>query len=56
MKWYHLPILISIGLALLAVQERVLFGSANVFLVIGAIPGLIYASSKSLEFVFNNRL
>ena len=56
MKWYHLPILVSIGLALLAVQERVLFGSANMFIVLGAIPGLIYSSSKSLEFLIGNRL
>ena len=56
MKWYHLPILVSIGLALLAVQERVLFGSADTFIVLGAIPALIYASTKTLIFVFRNRL
>ena len=55
MKWYHLPILISVGLAVLAIEQRVLFGGANTLIVLGAIPGLIYVSSKSLEFVIGNR-
>jgi hypothetical protein len=56
MKWYHFLILASIALAVLAVEQRLANGSAEYLVVLLAVPGIIYLSSKTLEFVFNIRL
>jgi len=56
MKWYHFPILASVALAILAVEQRLANGSADYLVALLAVPGIIYLSSKTLEFVFNNRL
>jgi len=56
MKWYHYLVLASIALAIVAVNQRLTYGSADLIFVAFAIPGILYVSSKTLEFVFNNRL
>ena len=56
MKLYHYLILVSIGLFVLAVEQRLMLGSASVWLVMGSIPGLIYASNKGLEIVTRHTL
>lgn len=56
MKWYHYLMLASMALFVLGVEQRLMLGSASVWLVIGSIPGLIYVSSKGLEIVTRNTL
>jgi len=56
MKWYHLPILISMALTLYAIEQRLTLGGASAFIVLGSIPGLIYVSSKSLEMFIGRHL
>ena len=56
MKWYHLPILISMALMVYAIEQRLTLGSADLLILLGAIPGMIYASSKSLEMLIGRHL
>ena len=54
MKWHHYLILVSIGLFVYAVEQRMVVGQADMFIVLGSIPATIYLSTKTLLLATRN--